>query len=124
MSDSVYLNKLGDSSLFLASPIPLEVSGSTGNYVATWVEGNVDGEGTTRDLAVDDCRLGLAEAFKALRTKVSGNAALNEDDQRKWDGLLHFIGENRGGRSYKPAPGEDYMTHSADEDEYKGPIYG
>jgi hypothetical protein len=124
MSESVYLNKLLNTELFLASPIPLEITGSQGNYVATWIEGNVEGEGTTKDSAVEDCRQALIAAFKSLRSRVRKSEALPAEEDRKWVGLLHFIGENRAGRAYKPAPGEEYLVMGSGDDEYKGPIYG
>ena len=124
MSESVYLSLLRSQELFLASPIPLELSGSTGNYVATWVEGKVEGEGSNKDAAVDDCRQSLIDTFKALRDRVSKGVNLSSEDDRKWAGLLRFIGENRAGRIYKPAPGEDYVPGPTAEDDYKGPIYG
>lgn len=124
MSESVYLNKLKDRELFLSSPIPLEISGSTGNYVATWMEGPVEGEGRTRDLAVEDCRRAIITSFNALRGRVRKSAAFSADQERQWAGLLHFIGEVRAGRIYKPGPGEEYNVQSADEEEYKGPIFG
>lgn len=124
MSDSVYLGKLLSQELFLASPIPLEITGSAGNYVASWTEGKVEGEGATKDAAVDDCRQSLIETFKSLRERVRKSAAFSADEDRRWVGLLHYIGENRGGRAYKPAPGEEYQVRASNDDDYKGPIYG
>lgn len=124
MSESVYLSKLLSPELFLASPIPLEITGSEGNYVATWSEGKVEGEGPTKDEAVDDCRQSLIDTFKGLRVRVGKSAHLSADEDRRWQGLLHFIGENRAGRAYKPAPGEEYQSQASNDDDYKGPIYG
>lgn len=123
MSESVYLSKLRSSELLLASPIPLEITGSEGNYVATWVEGKVEGEGKTRDDAVEDCRVALIDTFKALRDRLKGTG-LSADEDRRWTGLLHFIHEVRAGTIYRPAPGEEYLVEGSTDDDYKGPIYG
>ena len=71
MSDSEYLSSLKSPELGLRSPLPLEITGSRGNFVATWLEGSIEGEGATREAAVEDCRLAVIDRFKELRSKFS-----------------------------------------------------
>ena len=98
------------------------------NFVATWAEGGVEGEGKTRDEAVDDCRAEIVKRYKHLRDRLAKGARLMGRDEQQWQSMLHFIGEARRGAIYKPAPGEEYQTSTAgsspEDEDYKGPIFG
>lgn len=123
MSDSEYLRTLGDSEIYLDAPLPLEITGSDGNYVASWLEGKIEGEGATRYAAVEDARTALVETYKRLRQKVRNGSNLQTLEDQQWTSMLHFVGEARSGMRYKTAPGEDYSP-GRDEEEYKGPFFG
>lgn len=119
MSESVYLHSLNNPKFGLLSPMPLEITGKPENYVATWLQGKIEGEGPTRDEAVEDCRQAIIAKFKELKLRVA--KGLSNNDDRLWHGLLHYIAEP-GRRAM--APGEDYTTSSPADEDYKGPFFG
>jgi hypothetical protein len=105
---SEYLESLKHNQLYLTSSIPVEVTGKRGNYVASWLEGGVEGEGTSVEAAIEDLREEIVKLYFELRGK-----AHNKKQEQKWHSLCYFVSEvNRSRR----LPGED--------DDNNGPIFG
>lgn len=114
---SVYLDKLKHAHLFLDSPLPLEITGSGENYVASWLETGIEGEGSTEELAIDDCRNEIINEYLKLQAAV---ANLSEKQELTWAAMSHYIGDARKRSNAKPHLGEEYMA----DDKDKGPVFG
>ncbi len=124
MTHSIYIDTLSSPIVGLDSPMPVEISGKAGNYVATWMEGRLEGDGKTEEAAVADLRDAIVEKFVSLRTRViNGHSLLPEQDQ-VWTSLLNYIVEVRDGKVIKTSPSDDYNEKSKEDEDYKGPFFG
>jgi len=127
MSRYYELESLNSPTLYLDSPISLEVSGNPGNWIALWEETDsmdirVEGEGKTVEEALDDCRKSLLDRYEFLKKKIVSNFNLSPDEERTWLGMCHYIATVDKG---KLRPGEEFTEYTQGKgDDYKGPIYG
>lgn len=106
---SEYLESLKHKKVYLTSSIPVEVTGKRGNYVASWLEGSVEGEGASVEEAMNDLRKEIVDLYFSLR-----NRALDKKQEQQWQSLCYFIAEFNKGRRM---PGEE-------DDGGTGPIFG
>jgi hypothetical protein len=120
-TESLYLDTLQDPELYLDSPLPLEVSGQTGNFVASWMETKIEGEGPTRDAAVDDARKQILTRYRVIEKKLKAGEKLREADETIWISMCHYIANISRGRI---RPGEEYQMGSPSDPDYKGPVFG
>tara|TARA_Y100000310_G_scaffold337181_1_gene423600 strand:+ start:335 stop:649 length:315 start_codon:yes stop_codon:yes gene_type:complete len=104
--------------------MPVEISGKAGNYVATWMEGRLEGDGKTEEAAVADLRDAIVEKFVSLRTRVINGHSLLPDQDQVWTSLLNYIVEVRDGKVIKTSPSDDYNEKSKEDEDYKGPFFG
>ena len=121
-TESLYLEDLKDTELSLDAPLPIEVSGGGSNWVATWLETKIEGEGKSRDAALTDVRKAIIKQYKSLDKKLKESQRLREEDEGVWVAMCHYIVNVSRGRL---RPGEEFSPggDSRDED-YKGPVFG
>ncbi len=124
MTHSIYIDTLSSPIVGLDSPMPVEISGKAGNYVATWMEGRLEGDGKTEEAAVADLRDAIVEKFVSLRTRVINGHSLLPDQDQVWTSLLNYIVEVRDGKVIKTSPSDDYNEKSKEDEDYKGPFFG
>lgn len=119
-TESEYLESLEDIELQLDSPLPLELSGGGRNWVATWIETNIEGEGTSKEAAVNDARKAILKKYRRLEKKLKTTTRLRPEEEKAWISMCHYIINVGRGRVRQ---GEEFdMSNSHDKG--KGPIFG
>ena len=121
MTESFYLEKLTDPSLYLDAPLPVEISGGPGNYVATWMETKIEGEGKTKEAAVADVTKAILERYRVIEKKYMDGERVATAEESVWIALTHYIADARRGRI---RPGEEGSMRNPTDPDYKGPIFG
>lgn len=116
-TESIYLDDLKDKDLHLDSPLPLELSGGAQNWVATWVETGIEGEGKSREAAVKDARRAILARYRALDEKLKASQRLKADEETTWVSLCHYVTDVSRGRVRQ---GEEIPR----DKDYKGPVFG
>jgi hypothetical protein len=99
--------------LALDSPLPLEVSGGSGNWVASWMETGIEGEGKSIAAAMEDCSKSIVERYHVLDKKRQDSVIFREEEERIWISMCHYIVHVARGRT---RPGEEFLD--------KGPVFG
>lgn len=120
-SESIYLDSLESPKLHLSSPLPLEISGGNGNFVASWMETKIEGEGATRELAVDDVRKEILKTYDIIEAKYLNDERVRGDEESVWMAMCHYISSIARG---KVRPGEEGAVRSPRDPDYKGPVFG
>jgi len=120
-TESIYLEDLADKELHLDSPLPLELSGGGQNWVATWMETNIEGEGKSREAAVNDARKQILKRYRSLEEKLRKSERLKTEDETAWVSMCHYIVNSARGRT---RPGEEFSVGSPRDKDYKGPVFG
>lgn len=120
-TESYYLESLEDTELHLDSPLPMELSGGGQNWVASWLEGNLEGEGTSKENSIKDCRQIILTRYRDLEKRIRGSERLKTEDETVWISLCHYIINVSRGRL---RPGEEFEANSYTSKDYKGPIFG
>ena len=118
--ESDYLDSLEEPDLYLDSPLPVELNGRPGNWVATWMETRIEGEGITREHALNDFRRELLVQYRRIDSLLKANNPLSDDDESKWTSMCHYIGSVNSGTRM---PGTEFAEPPGSKD-YKGPIFG
>jgi len=113
--ESEYIDAIKDTELYLDSPLPVELNGRPGNWVATWMETGIEGEGKTRDLALEDFTKELIKEYKRIDALLKNSDPLSEKDETTWVSLCHYVGTVRSGTRL---PGTEF------NDPDGGPIFG
>jgi len=120
-TESIYLEDLEDKELYLDSPLPLELSGGGQNWVASWMETGIEGEGKSREAAVNDARKQILKRYRSLEERLRKAERLKTEDETAWVSMCHYIVNAARGRT---RPGEEFSVGSARDKDYKGPIFG
>ena len=120
-TESYYLDSLQNPELYLDSPLPLEISGGAGNYVASWEETKIEGEGPTKDEAIEDARKAIIAKYKSIEAKLLKGERVRDPDETIWVSMCHYIASNTRGRVRQ---GEEQSIQSTRDPNYKGPIFG
>jgi len=120
-TESVYLDSLNDPELYLDSPLPLEISGGSGNFVASWMETRIEGEGPTKDAAVDDVRRAILARYRIIEKKLKAGERVRDPDETVWISMCHYVANVTRGRIRQ---GEEQQLQSPTDPDYKGPVFG
>jgi hypothetical protein len=120
-TESEYLEDLKDTELSLDSPLPIEISGGAKNWVATWMETGIEGEGKSRDAAIDDVRKAILKKYRDLEGRLKQSQRLKTEDETAWVSMCHYIVNISRGRQ---RPGEEFSFGSTGDKDYKGPVFG
>ena len=113
--ESEYLDSLQDPELYLDSPLPVELNGRTGNWVAFWMETGIEGEGISREDALEDFRKELLKQYRQVENKLKNSDPLSEREETMWVSMCHYIGSTKSGTKL---PGTEF------NDPNSGPIFG
>ncbi len=120
-TQSEYLETLEDTELHLDSPLPLELAGGGSNWVATWIETGIEGEGDSREAAIDDARKAILKRYRELEKKLKNSERLRVEEEIAWVSMCHYIVNVGRGRV---RPGEEFTVGTSRDDDYKGPVFG
>lgn len=120
-TESEYLESLEDTELHLDSPLPLEVSGGGQNWVATWIETGIEGEGKTREKAISDARVAILKKYRDLEKRLKAGDRVRSEEETMWLSMSHYIVNAVRGRT---RPGEEFQLGTSRDKDYKGPIFG
>jgi hypothetical protein len=120
-TQSEYLESLEDKELHLDSPLPLELSGGGKNWVATWIETGIEGEGDSREACIEDARKAILKRYRALEKKLKNSERLKTEEETIWVSMCHYIVDVGRGRVRQ---GEEFAFGSSRDKDYKGPVFG
>lgn len=120
-TESEYLETLNDPELHLDSPLPLEISGGGQNWVATWMETGIEGEGKSRDQAIRDACKAILAKYRKLEKQLKNADRLRPEEETLWVSMSHYIVNVGRGRA---RPGEEFSVTTPRDKDYKGPVFG
>lgn len=120
-TESEYLEDLQDAELSLDSPLPIELSGGDKNWVATWMETGIEGEGKSKDAAINDVRKQIIKKYRDLEGRLKAAQRIKTEDETMWVSMSHYIVNISRGRQ---RPGEEFSFGSTRDKDYKGPVFG